>query len=82
MFIITLHRGMGSFTKLATQELNKICSTKILTALTRVKPLSLASPIVILAEHGELTLVVVTKNPEWLPDGEGYEEFPDDVQDY
>ena len=73
MFIIFLHRGMGSFTKLATQELNKIWSTKMLSALTRVKPLSLASPIVILAEHGELTLVVVTnENPGWVPDGEGY----------
>jgi hypothetical protein len=44
--------------------------------LTCVKPLSLASPIVILAEHGELTLVVVTnKNPGWVPDGGSSEEF-------
>ena len=54
----------------------------MMTALTRVKPLSLASPLVILAEHGELTLVVTNENPEWVPDGEGYEEFPNDVQDY
>jgi hypothetical protein len=45
----------------------------MLTTLTRVKPLSLVSPIVILVEHGELTLVVVTnKNPRWVPDDEGY----------
>jgi len=32
--------------------------------------MSPASPIIILAEHGELTLVVVTnKNPGWVPDG-------------
>ena len=49
----------------------------MLTALTRVKPLSLAFPIVILAEHGELTLIVVTiENPRWLPDGEGLRSFP------
>ena len=54
----------------------------MLTALTRVKPLSLAFPIVIRAEHGELTLVVTNENPGWVPDGEGYEEFPEDVQDY
>ena len=55
----------------------------MLTALTRVKPLSLAFPIVIRAEHGELTLVVVTnENPGWVPDGEGYEEFPEDAQDF
>ena len=52
----------------------------MLTALTRVKPLSLASPIVILAEHGELTLVIVTnENPRLVLDGEGYEELPKDV---
>ena len=52
----------------------------MLTALTHVKPLSLAFPIVILAEHGELKLVIVTnKYPRWVPDGEGYEEFPEDV---
>ena len=55
----------------------------MLTALTRVKPLSLAFPVVILAEHGELTLVVVTnENPGWVPDGEGYEEFLEDIHDY
>ena len=55
----------------------------MLIALTLVKPLTLAFPIVILAKHGELTLVVVTnENPRWVPDGEGYEEFPEDVQDY
>ena len=55
----------------------------MLTALTRVKPLSLAFPIGILAEHGELTLVVVTiENPGWVPEGESYEEFPEDIQDY
>ena len=38
--------------------------------------LSLASPHVILAEHGELTLVVVTnKNPRWVPDGGSSEEI-------
>jgi hypothetical protein len=38
--------------------------------------LSLASPHGILAEHGELTLVIVTnKNPGWVPDGESSEEF-------
>ena len=52
----------------------------MMTALTRVKPLSLASPIVILAEHGELMHVVVSnENPRWVPNGEGYEEFPEDV---
>ena len=52
----------------------------MLIALTYVKPLSLAFPIVILAKHGELTLVVVTiENPGWVLDGEGYEEFPDDI---
>ena len=55
----------------------------MLTALTHVKPLSLAFPIVILVEHGELMLVVVTiENPGWVLDGEGYEEFTEDVQDY
>jgi hypothetical protein len=55
----------------------------MLTASTCVKPLSLASPIVILAEHGELALIVVTnENIKWVPDGEGYEEFLEDVQDY
>jgi hypothetical protein len=45
--------------------------------------LSLAFPVVILAEHGELTLVVVTnENPRWVPDGEGFDEFPEDVQYY
>ena len=52
----------------------------MMTALTRVKPLSLASPIVILAEHGELTLVVITnENSGCVPNGEGYEEFPEDI---
>jgi hypothetical protein len=55
----------------------------MLTALTRVKPLSLASPIVILAKHDELTLVIVTiKNPRWVLDGEGYEGFLEDVLDF
>jgi hypothetical protein len=45
--------------------------------------LSLALPIVILTEHDELTLVIVTnENPGWVPYGEGYDEFPEDVQDY
>jgi hypothetical protein len=48
--------------------------------LTAVQPsqafLSLAEPHGILAEHGELTLVVVTnKNPGWVPDDESSEEF-------
>jgi hypothetical protein len=45
--------------------------------------LSLAFPIVILVEHGELMLVIVTnENLGWVPDGEGYDDFPEDVQDY
>jgi len=55
----------------------------MLAAVSCVKPLSLVSPIVILPEYGELTLVVVQqKNSRWVPDGEDYKEFPKDVQNF
>ena len=56
---------------------------KMLATISCVKPLSLVSPIVILPEYGELTLVVVQqKNSRWVPDGEDYKEFPKDVQNF
>lgn len=55
----------------------------MLAAVSCVKPLSLVSPIVILLEYGEFTLVIVQqKNHRWVPDGEDYKEFPKDVQDF
>ena len=43
--------------------------------------LSLIDPFVILAKHGELTLAYINENPGWVTDN-GYDEFPEDVQDY
>jgi hypothetical protein len=42
--------------------------------------LSLASPHVILAQHGELTLVVITKSK--IPDDGSSEEFPMEFHEY
>ena len=61
----------------------KIDQLKLQTAVKQCQAyLSLIDPFVILAKHGELTLTVhPMKNPGWVTDN-GYEEFPEDVQDY
>jgi hypothetical protein len=50
----------------------------------QVKPFELASPRVILAKYGALTLALysIIKNPGWVPDGDTKVEFLEMFQEY
>jgi hypothetical protein len=72
---------MGFLTKLATQVLIKYDQLKCWPH-NLCQAFEHCIPIVILVELDELTLVVVIKNPGWVPDGEGFVDFPEDVQDF